>query len=366
MKPPSLAANGIAAGGGWRVEPDIEVWRRSLLRVALPSAGCFVATYPAGVWTRVACSKPPNIMFPPPPGKAVLNSYIQPQAFNVGDGNDYMLLTGSDLISTATGSFPVVTGVTSVKSTGGNPGCGSYCGANSYSLQLNSNVFPSTACNGQSDCAGWEQFLFFNPPNADSQLFIEDWLLPTGSQAIQCPAGEGWMANSGGCYQNSQSLAFDNYGIKDWLGKFEITGSADSSGDSIFLGIDGTEYGYKNIQGDGITDLSSNWNGGEFNVVGDGGRSEAVFNSGASVTVSLEVDDGVLTAPTCANEGTTGETNNLNLVSPPPTATSLQYPSILFTESNVAGGTAGCDVATGTGIPPTPAPTALPTIPILK
>ena len=60
--------------------------------------------------------------------------------------------------------------------------------------------------------------------------------------------------------------------------------------------------------------LAGYWNATEFNVIGDGGGSEAQFNRGSSVKVNIALDDGSSTAPTCqAHDGTTGETNNLTL-----------------------------------------------------
>ncbi len=37
-------------------------WSRSLMRIPLPSAGCFKASYPSMTWERIACSKPPDLL----------------------------------------------------------------------------------------------------------------------------------------------------------------------------------------------------------------------------------------------------------------------------------------------------------------
>jgi hypothetical protein len=67
--------------------------------------------------------------------------------------------------------------------------------------------------------------------------------------------------------------------------------------------------------------------------VGDAGGSRADFNKGASITVKVAVTDGSTAAPSCiADDGTTGETNNLNLGAC--TAASGTSPSIQFTESD--------------------------------
>jgi hypothetical protein len=78
--------------------------------------------------------------------------------------------------------------------------------------------------------------------------------------------------------------------------------------------------------------LSAGWTGSEFNVIGDGGGSEAEFNTGAALTDEIEVTDGTTNAPTCqSNGGTTGETNNLDLGTCK--ATGGASPKISFKES---------------------------------
>ncbi len=316
-------------------------WRDSLMRMALPGAGCFKASYPSTTWERIACSTPPNLLYPVP------RSARHANATNIGDGNDYTANTSS-VMSTAIGSFPTVTGVTSVTSTP-NPAFGNdcECGKDSYTLQLNSSFFSTAACGSTKNCAGWEQFVYENPTGSSKgSLFIQDWLIPanlTGS--IKCPRGAGWESADGGCVQNSpSSVSIPNQTITN-LAKLTETGTAASSGDSVYLAVGSTVYGLKNIQKDGITDLAANWKGAEFNVVGNAGGSVAVFNSGSKITVSLQTDTGNTTAPACeANSGTTGESANLSFVSAPSSPTELTYPSILFTESNASGGgSASCD-----------------------
>jgi hypothetical protein len=105
----------------------------------------------------------------------------------------------------------------------------------------------------------------------------------------------------------------------------------------------------KNIQGDGITDLSAHWEGAEFNVIGNAGGDIAKFNKGSTITASLQTDTGLTTAPACpANSGTTGESNNLRFVAAPANPQELQYPSIEFTMSNAgSGGSPSCDKVQG-------------------
>jgi hypothetical protein len=66
---------------------------------------------------------------------------------------------------------------------------------------------------------------------------------------------------------------------------------------------------------DSYTDVARVWSQAEFNVVGNAGGSEAVFNTGTSIIVRAAVTDGSARPPTCVpNAGSTGESNNLNFV----------------------------------------------------
>lgn len=323
------------------VRGPLAEWRVSMQHAGLPAAGCFKAEYPATHWTRIACGKPPNLLYPVP-------RHARRAHTNVGNGNDYTVQTGAHKITEAVGSFPAVSGVTKVHSTP-NPAFGfaCNCGPNSYTLQLNSSFFSTAACNGEANCAGWSQFVYENPPGTSKgELFIQDWLLPANlSGSIKCPKGAHWQSANGACVQNSPfAVLIPNQKITA-LGTMVETGQAASTGDSVFLSIGATQYGMKNVQSDGITDLSTNWTGAEFNVVGNAGGSVAVFNSGSTITVNVQADDGVLTAPTCkAKSGTTGESANLKFVAAPAGPPAQTFPSIEFKESNASGlGSASCD-----------------------
>ncbi len=318
----------------------MDFWHRMLAQNQLPGAGCFKATYPSTQWTRIACSTPPRVWYP------VLPSRRRTLANLVGNGHDYTADTNPNLISTSIGTFPKVKGVTSVETVGGGVD-----GLNSYTLQLNSDLFATAACGSIPDCEGWEQFVFANPPGAGpASLFIQDWLIATGPRFSGCPPDSGWGYIKGdGCVQNSPiSIDLATVSITD-LGALIETGAAASSGDSIFLSVGSTEFGMK-VQGDGITDLSEHWMGAEFNVIGNGNRSTADFNSGSKITVDLQTNDGLTKKPTCPpNSGTTGEKNNLFFVKAPVKPEKLQYPSIEFTMQSASNGsTPSCDTVDGT------------------
>src|SRR5437763_11123917 len=109
-----------------------------------PKKGCFVANFPQTTWKEVPCGIPSKTPFLPKSG---------PRPFTVGNGVDFSAqVTGNT--SAAEGSFENVAGVTSL--TGGGV-------ANKYSLQLNTNTFPTVSCAGAANpatCRGWEQFIY--------------------------------------------------------------------------------------------------------------------------------------------------------------------------------------------------------------
>jgi hypothetical protein len=255
----------------------------------------------------------------------------------VGDGHDFTADTTPHLISMAIGAFPKVKGVQTVVSGGRS---------DAYTLQINSNFFQTAACGTVPNCVGWSQFVYANPPGSgQGSLFIQDWLVATTPSGFKnCPPGKGWENLGIGCVQNSPfGVNLPNVNVTQ-LGSVIETGDADSSGDSVYITVGTAEYGMKNVQGDGITDLSQHWQGTEFNIIGDGGGDQANFNAGSKITVSIQVNDGVKKKPTCpTNSGTTGETNNLFFVKAPAQAPKLQYPSIEFKMSSQAAGTPTCD-----------------------
>ncbi len=323
-------------------------WRRAAIQTALPGTGCYQATYPSYAWTAVACSRPPNILYPLRHSALVRAEAASGQ--NVGNGADFTADVKPRTMSESIGSFPVVTGVTSVKSVPNPifPPGGGDNGVNSYTLQLNSYFFASTSCGTIKNCLAWEQFVFENPPGtAGGFLFIQDWLVPTVAGGLSgCPPNKGWTFVDGGCVQNSPlALQFtSSISIKN-LSRLEVTGFAGTTSDSIFLSLGSTVFRANNIQSDAITHLRGHWSGSEFNVIGNGGGDILDFNAGSTVEVRLEAATGVITAPTCpVNTGTTGESNNLNFVHAPASPTKLALPSILFTMSNRTGlGTRSCD-----------------------
>src|SRR5262249_17968431 len=109
------------------------------------------------------------------------------------------------LISSATGIFDSVTGVTSESGQVGGTGSAV---ANAYSLQLNTNFFPSTFPGAAAGCQGWEQFVFSNDggTSTNNLAFIQYLLIGFGTTS----PGTGWIQGGTGSsnwFKNSTNIS---------------------------------------------------------------------------------------------------------------------------------------------------------------
>lgn len=304
----------------------MESWRSDMARVETPTEGCFQASFPSVLWKQVNCTVVQPRVHPVPRHLSATAGASQ----TTGNGDDYAIKV-SGLISSTVGTFPSVTGVTSEKSVGVPAfGGGGILGPNEYTLQVNSNYNATTAaCKSHSGCTVWQQFIY--SPDYQTQgkaaVFMQYWLLGYGNS---CPSGFG-SDGAGDCYKNSSAVTAPDIPITQ-LANLKLSGSATASGNDKVVFTNGSTA-YTISAKDSVLDLANAWNESEFNVVGNAGGSEAVFNSGSTIKVNVAVSDGSTAAPTCAaNSGSTGETNNLNLGSC--TAAGGSTPSISFTESN--------------------------------
>jgi hypothetical protein len=191
---------------------------------------------------------------------------------------------------------------------------------------MNSQFFASPACSGASNpanCLGWQQFVY----SSSGVGFMQYWLIDYGNT---CPSG-GWMSYSTDCYKNSSGVNIPKEPITA-LAELTITGAAVSGGLDTFKMTVGTKA-YSTTGNDDVVTLAQYWNAAEYNVIGDGGGSEAVFGKNTSITVNIALTDGLTAAPVCkADDGTTGETNNLTLGACETAGGTT--PSVSFTESN--------------------------------
>jgi hypothetical protein len=292
-----------------------EAWRKSMGRTPLPKKGCFQASFPSTEWHEVPCTTPPD----------------PPRPYTVGSAVDFSAVVAGHITS-ATGSFDSVN-VTS-ENNSGNP--------DTYSLQLNSEYFTSPACAGAANpnvCKGWQQFIY---STGLASAFIEYWLI---DYSAPCPAG--WTTLSIHCLKNSVSaMPVPAQPIAN-LAQLSLTGTANAGGtDTIMIAFQGGSLSA--MAQDDVLSLAQGWKLAEFGVFGDGGGSDATFNAGATMAVRTTVDDGTSNAPTCALEGFTSETNNLNLV-PPCCPYGGASPAVVFWLSNNPGATSACVGGTSIG-----------------
>jgi hypothetical protein len=286
------------------------VWRAAITGLDVPGQGCFTADYPSTVWKQVACTKAPPGPFPPKHG---------PRGFVVGNGNDFSAETATPTISSAEGSFPSITGLTSETNEGAS---------DTYTLQLNSSYYVAPVCNNAqvpSECRAWMQYVYSNNAPSEGAAFMEIWLINYGSN---CPAGWGPYATD--CYYNSNAINVPNQALSA-LGDIRLSGTTVAGGNDT-VKLTSSKKAYAVTMPDSMIDLAGNWNTAEYNLFGDGGGTEAVFNTGTKIRVKTQLKDRSASAPTCITDGFTLESNNLGLN----TCKSVggKHPYITFTESN--------------------------------
>jgi hypothetical protein len=338
----ALLSTSTASGSASPSPLTSKQWHSAMAQLATPARGCFTAAYPALAWQSTGCVTAPNRPFTPKAGgnaagphlPAVATAGAHPAAAvtpdMVGNGIDFSAGV-SGVLNGATGSFPTVSGVTS--ETGGGV-------ANSYSLQLNSAPFSSPICAGHAGCQGWEQFVFSNSGSGTGAAFIQFWIL---NYFTTCPAG--WNTYLSHCYKNGSAVAVPSQPISN-LANLSLSGNTNGTLDTVVMSTGSTIVSASTAAG--TLSLSAAWNAVEFMIGGNGGGSQATFNTGATLTVKTVTHNGTTAAPTCLMQGYTGETNNLNLVSSPAYGIGAA-PSLQSVQSNVLTTPASCASAQGTG-----------------
>ncbi len=293
--------------------------------------GCFRADYPSTELQAVSCATVPLRPHPPRSGPGPL-----PNA--VGDDIDYSAqLPGTPFLSYSEGSF----GSSSVS--GESDGAA----ADSYSLQLNMNTSSTSACNGVTNCRGWQQYIFENNPDGDgtSAAYIQYWLVFYPSS---CPSGytyyAGGSGSASGCYKNSTGVSVPVQALSN-LSSLTLTGTAVSGGlDQLTLST-GTSM-YFTYGEDTVLNASDGWTTAEFNVFGSYTKAPlATFSSGTLLSVEILVSNGNdNSAPQVTDVGYTYETNNLTLASLTCAAADPNGPYIWFQESYGATPASTCPV----------------------
>lgn len=339
----TAASSGSPAPAAAATPLTVPNWHSTMQHTATPAKGCFTASYPALSWHRVACVAAPDIPAAPAPGALAGGLPVEgppvggPLPGTVGGGgdNDYSAqVTGT--LTSATGSFPSVTGVSSENS-GGT--------VNAFMVQLNTSPFVTPMCGARPGCQGWEQFLFSNTggtAGAKGFDYVQYWILNFGAA---CPAGWTGYGTGTNCFQNGPATDVPPQTIANLAGD-TMTGTVSPTTDSAILSTSaGTLVASSS---DDVLNLNGRWNIAEFMVGGNGYGQEAVFNPGSTIVVQTVTHNGTTAAPTCIRASYTGETNNLTLVGTAALATGAS-PAIRSTQSNVPGTAASCAAAAGRG-----------------
>ncbi|MGA7218058.1 MAG: hypothetical protein WBX38_07080 [Candidatus Sulfotelmatobacter sp.] len=341
-----------------------QAWRLTMHHAGISETGCFHASYPNTQWEKVECAPAPSHRSVPPKRTAD-DSAARAGAQTTGNLYDYVAQApAGEFFSFALGSFPTVTGVTSEKTV--NVLFGGYLsdgipGPNEYTLQINSNyAYGTSACAGYSYCQSWQQyFVQTNSAGAPQEVAgsqgsakltnqtsvaIESWLLNYGvhNGSDICPAPyqdyePDYYGPGDDCVRNSPLTVMYNGQIPiTELASLQLSGTAVTNGKDVATATYGTEA-YAATVNDSITGIAGAWNQVEFNVFGNQNGAQAVFNKGASLTLNIALDYGSTEVPTCIYpsyyNGTTGETNNLNLGTTCTLAGGAS-PYIQFTESD--------------------------------
>lgn len=312
---------------------SVEAWRQAIVNVPRPHETCSTATYPDGQWRQVSCEATPDPSIAP-------RTVVRPAIVGGQLGNDLTFTAENGLIEEAEGSFDKVQGVTSEKSSGV---------PNAFSLQLNTNAFATKSCSTARypmSCQGWVQFIY---DSYARQAFIQYWLI---NYEFSCPAG--WASDGGGdCVRNSHAVSTPAVTIAN-LSQMKLFGYIGNDWGIPYDDFVAVQIGnvlYSEDSGNPIAGARAGWQLFEFNVFGDGGSSEAVFNAGSTIQVRDSILLGTATQFACSDYGTTGESNNLILSAKSPLVVAAGPPSMVFIESNATGTTEGsCENAAIIGI----------------
>ncbi len=322
-------------------------YEKEMLATKPTKPGCFEAHYPEKAWVETGCLPAPRT--PNPHSKG-------PRPNTVGNGTDQFAVVTSGNISQATGSFDSVSGVASIDGFKGNNDTTTVF-PDVYELQMNANKFTTTVggCNNDANCVGWEQFLMSQTQCGSKPCaFIEYWLLnfPNPKNvANPCPTTASWNWYPGtptttpGCYLNTSAKGLPAIPVSD-LSSLEMDAAIANGIDTLTISDASGSLGIANNTS--IANLAAGWTGVEYGVFGDCCAYETFFTAttNATLKVRVAVVNGTQNAPNCTTtgfNGTTAETNNLNLTGGCTTVSGAN-PAIVFTMSGGGSLPAGISV----------------------
>jgi hypothetical protein len=297
-------------------------WREKMRKSIPDRKGCFRVQHPDLTWKEIPCASNQHAPL----------KRAGPPLENVGGSFDVIARLTSENISSVSGIFLNVSGLTSMQDSGTNN--------SAFSLQINSNHLSSVAlCNGRpATCRGWQQFVFVSDGAATNSIFMQYWIVDYNRDIATKTCPSGWMAHGDHCYKNSDSHTYSgqNYGPSR-IPKLHLNAYARATGvDTVEFYEVGGDVLTINGQ-DSIFGLTSRWTEADFNIFGYSSRSTIVFNPGTTMTLSLLVSgttNGLAPTACVESTSTTAEKNNLTVRG----ACCPEIGGITFTESNAASG----------------------------
>jgi hypothetical protein len=315
-------------------------WRDTMASTPTPGEGCFEASPSDSTWKKVACGArpttplgPPSHLVPAHPGDAVPDGMYGPT------DNFVFLPASSGRLTAVTGSFPMEvggTGESDTQSGADDPG------ANSYSLQLNTNTFSTASCSSSfcqicastSGCSGWEQFVYDAPRG---QAFIQDWMV---GYSAGCPSN--WTratvqpGSIPACYFSTSNANAPVLGANQLQG-VQLVGSTSGGNDTLTLFVNGAQAATGTWASQ--FNLGAVWTAAEFNVFGNASGTQAVFGSSTEMEVELLLKPSTAStaAPTCGFATLTAESNSLTIGNCCPFGGSK--PGMQFFQTNIGSAT---------------------------
>ena len=323
-------------------------WRETIATTPRPGRGCFRTVFPDTQWHAVTCDTARRPLRLPKGGGGVRLETVG------GPSNDMMAQVPGG-ITQAEGSFD------SVSTTGATD---STAGAGKYTLQINTEFFDTSLCDGAgtgSTCKGWEQFVFDETGNTSMQYWINDY----GPPHYTCPSPHGASCDGSGAYTDGWceiALYGRTYCVVNSasttaaaatpsaLGGVKLQGNAavGAGGSDSFTatvgGVAATQSG-----GNYFSDLGTKWHEAEFNAFGEGKGSQLNFEANTTLVVRVGVDSGASVAPGCTFSSFTAETNNLSIVDTAAGPAHNGHPSLVFTENNTGTPDPSCSAGVSIG-----------------
>ncbi len=162
--------------------PTQDAWRQTMAKKPAPKGGCYTSTYPSTDWQEVPCATDLPLL-----------PHAIPDVGGGGPKTGY-LESVSLPITSVRGSFYSVTGVTNEcnQANSATTACNATqppSSPNTFSLQLNPNMFPTPLCPANTPCIGAQQYIYDNDgAGKNSSLYIQYWLLNYPS-TTPCPQG---------------------------------------------------------------------------------------------------------------------------------------------------------------------------------